>query len=364
MPQFKDRMTPLERGKAMAAGQPVDRIQCNPNLSNGIARISGCKISQFNHDPRALADAVIATHRRFGGDGAKVFTDLFTVAEAMGAKIKFPDDDTADLLEPAIDSVSKIDSLEPIDPEKACRIPIQLKAMEMVVEEISSEVPCTALVVGPFTTAFFLVGVQNMTRLMIRDPESVDRLCELSLESTVRYVDAAIDRGMGISIAEPLSSCTVVSPTHFRRYAAPAVGKLLGHIKSKGMGTSMHICGKTDGIWEDLADMGLNALSVDNVVSLPDCVAKVGDRMKIMGKVDPSSVVFAGTKEEVRKACLRDIKDGFRSPKGFALMSGCGLPVETPVENIDVMMDTARELGWPLTEDKIDRALEMDRYDS
>ncbi|MCF4152352.1 uroporphyrinogen decarboxylase family protein [Dethiosulfovibrio sp. F2B] len=363
MPQFKDLMTPLERAKAMSTGQPVDRLQCNPNLSNGIARISGCRISEFNHDPRALADAVIATHRRFGGDGAKVFTDLFTVAEAMGAKIKFPDDDTADLLEPAIDDVSRIDELEPIDPEKACRIPVHLKAMEMVVDEISSEVPCTALVVGPFTTAFFLIGVEKMTRLMVRDPQSVDRLCQVSLESTLRYVDAAASRGMGISIAEPLSSCTVVSPKHFRRYAAPAVGKLLNHIKDKGMGTSMHICGKTDGIWEDLADMGLNALSIDNVVPLPDCVSKVGDRMKIMGKVDPSSVMFAGTREEVRKACLSDIRDAYRSPKGFALMSGCGLPVETPIRNIDAMMDATRELGWPITEEKQEKALAIDRYD-
>lgn len=363
MPLFKDQMTPLERGKAMAAGQPVDRIQCNPNLSNGIARISGCKISEFNTDSRALADAVIATHRRFGGDGAKVFTDLFTVAEAMGAKLKYPDDDTADLLSPAIDDVSRIDELEPIDPEKAGRIPVQLRAMEIVVNEISNEVPCSALIVGPFTTAFFLVGVEKMTRLMIRDPQTVDRLCDLSLESTLRYTDAAIKRGVNITIAEPLSSCTVVSPQHFRRYAAPRIKKLLDFIRSKGRGTSMHICGKTDGIWEDLADMGLGGLSVDNVIDLPDCVRRVGGRMKLMGKVDPSSVVYAGTREEVRRACLKDIREGFRSPKGFMLMSGCGLPVETPIRNIDAMMDAARELGWPITEEKIDAALAVNRYD-
>ena len=35
-------------------------------------------------------------------------------------------------------------------------------------------------------------------------------------------------------------------------------------------------------------------------------------------------------------------------------MSGCGLPVETPMDNIDAMLDITRELGWPIDPEKID----------
>ncbi|WP_142414105.1 uroporphyrinogen decarboxylase family protein [Hathewaya massiliensis] len=363
MPMFKDQMTPMERAIALSKGQDVDRIQCNPNLSNGIARVLGCKISEFNHSARTLADAVIATHRRFGGDGAKVFTDLFTLSEAMGAKMKMPEDATVDLLEPAIKEISEIGNLEPINPYKDARLPIHLEAMKYVYDEIGQEVPCTALVVGPFTSAFFLIGVENMTKMMIKEPESVHKLCEISLESCCRFAEAAIAQGVGISIAEPMSSCTVVSPKHFKTFAAPYIKRFLDFIKSKGSGTSIHICGKTDGIWEELADMGLGALSVDNVVDLRKCIETVGDRMKIMGNVDPSTIMYSGTREEVRKATIECVREGYKCPKGYGIMSGCGLPVETPIENIDAMLDAAREIGWPIKEDKIEELLSKNLYD-
>ena len=355
-------MTPLERAKALAKGERVDRIQCNPNLSNGIARVHGCKISAFNNSGRTLADAVISTHKRFFTDGAKIFTDLFTLSEAMGAKMKFPEDDTVDLLEPAIKDVSQIHMLEPVNPYKDARLPIHIEAMKYVQDEIGHEVPCTALIVGPFTSAFFLIGVEKMTKLMIRNPEAVHKLCELSLKSCINFAEAAMKQGVGISIAEPMSSCTVVSPKHFREYAVPYLSKFVQFIKSKVNGVSIHICGKTEGIWTDIADMGINAFSVDNVVDLSKCVKTIGDRVKIMGHVDPSSVMYAGTREEVRRATIDCVKQGYRCPKGYGIMSGCGLPVETPIQNIDAMIDTAREIGYPVTDDKLEYLLSFEKY--
>lgn len=41
----KIQMTPKERATAMAKGEEVDRLPCNPNVANGVARVYGCKIS-------------------------------------------------------------------------------------------------------------------------------------------------------------------------------------------------------------------------------------------------------------------------------------------------------------------------------
>ncbi|MEG2354028.1 MAG: uroporphyrinogen decarboxylase family protein [Clostridium sp.] len=363
MKQFNDKLTPMERAIALSKGEDVDRIQCNPNLSNGIARVSGCKISEFNSDAKVLAKAVIDTHKAFGGDGAKIFTDLFTLSEAMGAKMKFPDDNTVDLLEPAINSVEDIYKLEPVNPYKDGRLPIHIEAMKIVQNTIGREVPCTALIVGPFTSSFFLIGVQKMTKLLITNPEAVHELCKISLESCKRFAEAAIDSGVGISIAEPMSSCTVISPKHFREYGKPYIKEFIDFIKSKGVGSSIHICGKTTGIFEDVVDLGVGAFSIDNVVDLNHCVNKIGGKIKIMGNVDPSSVMYSGSREEVRKSVLGCVKNGYKCPKGYGIMSGCGLPVETPIENIHTMMDTAREIGWPITDEKLERLMNISLYE-
>lgn len=107
----------------------------------------------------------------------------------------------------------------------------------------------------------------------------------------------------------------------------------------------------------DVASIGVVGFSMDNVASLSDCKKTIGDKMRMLGNVDPSNVMYAGTVKEVRDAVINCVLEGYDSPKGYTLMSGCSLPVETPLENIQVMMDTAREIGYPVDPEKLQRML-------
>ncbi|MGI6755947.1 MAG: uroporphyrinogen decarboxylase family protein [Atopobiaceae bacterium] len=357
----KDQMTPAERAYAIAHGEAADRLPCNPNIANGVARVFGCKISEFNTNPRAIAEAQMASYQRFGSDSLRVFTDLFTLSEAMGAKVKKPDDDTADLLEPAISDVSQIDSLCPPDPHKDGRLPVHLEAMGILKELAGNTMGCSSGIVGPFTNAFFLIGVNNVLRLIHKDPEQVHKLCRVSLDACKVWADAAMQMGLGPTISEPMSSCTVVSPKTFREFSLPYLKELVDFIKSKGFNPVIHICGQTDKIWKDVADLGVAGWSIDNVASIADCKRAVGNQTKIMGNVDPGSVMYMGTPLDVRISTLESIRDGYDNPKGYMVMSGCSLPVETPFANIDMMMDTVREVGYPVDPEKIESMLQKAR---
>ncbi|MEL7566568.1 MAG: uroporphyrinogen decarboxylase family protein [Dehalobacterium sp.] len=349
-----NEMTPLERAAAMAKGEAVDRLPCNPNVANGVARVYGCKISEFNSNAKTLAAAQIASYRRFGYDSVRIFTDLFTWCEAMGSKVKFPDDDTADLLEPAITNIEDIGKLHPANPYKDGRLPVHLDAMKYLIEEVGSEVACSGGVVGPFTNTFFLLGVDNALKLATKNPEAIHALCRVSLETCKSFAEAVIDLGLIPTISEPMSSCSVVSPKTFRELSAPYLKELVDFIKSKGKGVVMHICGKTSHIWKDIADMGVNGFSIDNVASLTECKRTIGDKVRILGNIDPGSIVYCGTPLDVRLKTLEGIAECYDSPKGYTPMSGCSLPVETPFENIQAMMDTVREVGYPVRPEKIE----------
>lgn len=354
---LKDKMTPMERAGALASGGEVDRLPCNPNVANGVARVYGCKISEFNTSARTIANAQIASYRRFGYDGVRIFTDLFPWAEAMGATISFPEDNTANLAEPAIKDSADISKLEPADPYRDGRLPIHIEAMKYLIDELGTEVGCAGGVVGPFTNAFFLLGIENLIKLMFKNPDIVHQACELSLETCIRYAQAIIDQGLTPTISEPMSSCTVVSPKHFRLFGAPYIKRLVEYINSKGKPVTMHICGKTDKIWEDVVDMGIAGFSVDNVVDLRQCKEQIGDRVKVLGHVDPSGILYSGTPEDVRKGVADCVRQAWDAPKGYVIMSGCSLPVETPLGNIEAMMDAAREIGYPVNPEKLDNML-------
>ena len=350
----KDTMTPAERAAAIAKGLPADRLPCNPNVANGVARVYGCKISEFNTNAKVLAAAQVAAYRKFGYDSVRIFTDLFPMAEAMGAKVTYPDDNTADLAEPAIHSVEEIDRLEPPDPYKVGRLSVQLDAMRYLVDEIGTEIGGSTCVVGPFTNAFFLLGVEKTLMLLHRDPESVHKLCRVSLEASKAFAQAAIKIGMTPAISEPMSSCTVVSPRVFREFSLPYLQELVTFIKSKGKGVIMHVCGQTNRIWEDLAGLGISGMSIDNVASITDCKNTIGSQTKILGNVDPGGVMYSATPQMVRLKTLECIREGYDSPKGYVVMSGCSLPVETPQENVQMMMDTVREVGYPVSIDRVE----------
>ncbi|MCC9295853.1 uroporphyrinogen decarboxylase family protein [Clostridium sp. WLY-B-L2] len=355
---MRDKMTPMERASALAKGKDVDRLSCNPNIANGVARIYGCKISDFNTGGKAIAESQIAAYRRFGMDGVRVFTDLYVWAEAMGAELVLPEDNTADLLKPALEDVKDIDKLKVANPYKDGRLPVFIEAMKYLVDAIGKEVPCSGGIVGPFSNAFFLIGVDKMTRLLLKNPEAVHKLCKISLENCIEYTKVIIENGLTPTISEPLASCTVVNPKHFREFCAPYLKELVRFIKSKGSGCTLHICGNTKKIWNDVGSMaedGVTGFSMDNVVSLAECSRTIGDKMKILGNVDPSGIMYAGTRNDIRNAVVEAVEEGYNTPKGYVVMSGCSLPVETPFENIQTMMDTVREIGYPVNVEKLEK---------
>ncbi|MEL7635488.1 MULTISPECIES: uroporphyrinogen decarboxylase family protein [Sporomusa] len=350
---MQDQMTPAQRAAAIAKGSLADRLPCNPNIANGTARIYGCKISEFKHNPKAIAQAQMAAYHKFGGDSLRIFTDLFPWAEAMGATVSYPEDDTADLLKPAIVSVQDIDKLRPADPYKDGRLPVQLEAMKYLKELAKDEVPCSAGIVGAFTNAFFLFSTNETLKLIHKNPQAVHKLCRVSLETCKAYAQAALDIGLNPTISEPMSSCTVVSPKVFREFSLPYLKELVEFIKSYGPNPVIHICGQTKKIWKDVADLGIGGMSIDNVASLQECKLAIGSQTKIMGNVDPGGIMYSGTPQDVRLKTLEGILDAYDSPKGYVVMSGCSLPVETPLENIQMMMDTVREVGYPVCPERV-----------
>ncbi len=343
-----DQMTAIERFNAYAANQPIDRLPCVPIVGNTAARVIGVKVSEFRGNGLLIAQAQIAAYRRFGYDIIRIFTDLYTQAEAMGSTVYYPEDETAYLDIPVLSDLGAIDALEPADPYKDGNLPQHLEAMKIAVEQVGREVAVTGAVTGAFTNASFLVGAENLVRLVGKNPEAVHKLCEVSLETALRYTKAIIDIGCTPSLTDAMSSTTLISPRQFREFSLPYLKRLIEYIHSRGKAVTLHICGKTAKIWEDMVEAGADCLSIDNAASLLEAKQLVGDRVRLMGNVKPSEIMLQGTPADVRQAVFECIRQAHDNPRGFIVASGCSLPTETPFANIDAMMDAVREVGYPV----------------
>lgn len=347
-------MTPIERLTAYNKGEVVDRLPCVPIVGNTAARVIGVRVSDFRGNGRLIAEAQIASYRRFGYDIIRVFTDLYTQAEAMGATVHYPVDETAYLAAPAIDSIDAIDRLQPADPHRDGNLPHHLEAMKIAVDQVGREVAVTGALTGPFTNASFLIGAEPLVRLMLRNPEAVHRLCAVSLETCLRYAEAIIDAGCTPSMTDAMSSCTVISPKQFQEFSYPYLKKLIDYLHSRGKAVTLHICGKTARIWELMAAAGADCISIDNAADLLEAKLQVGEKVRLMGNVKPSEVMYEGSPADVRRAVRKCVRKAHDNPRGYIVASGCSLPTETPFANIEAMLDAVREIGYPVAPEELE----------
>jgi len=88
-------------------------------------------------------------------------------------------------------------------------------------------------------------------------------------------------------------------------------------------------------------------------VDLGAAKVRVGHQVALLGNIKPTEVMYLGTPDDVRKNALECLSKGWDSPKGYILGLGCGLPIDTPPENIHALVQAARDYGqWPVTHER------------
>ena len=117
------------------------------------------------------------------------------------------------------------------------------------------------------------------------------------------------------------------------------------HIDIMGMAPSLHICGKTSPLWEDMLDMKISAFSVDNCESLQGAKECLGDTFPLMGNVAPVDTMLNGTIDDVIENVKDCLHKGADSARGYTLDTGCQVPIGTPRENFQAYIYATRTYG-------------------
>ena len=351
-----DELTALERNKLINEGKEVDRIQCCIDGGETLAPMINITLKEYYHSSEKMCELEEYSYETFGSDGVGVSTTLRGMAEAMGAKIKYMDYNVAQLEEPAL-KLSEIDQAKLVDVEKDGRLPIILNGLRLVKKRLGDKVPVSATVTGPFTVAAMVLGTEQLMMGMIKKPEKIKQLLEVIAENNERYIKKLLDLEVGIGFADPVSSTSLISPAQYKNFSLPYLQKNVDYIRKNGAGCGLHICGTSRRLWEFLNTTGIGTFGLDNAEDIEEAKNVLGKHMCIQGNVPPVEVMKNGTPYDVLRSARECIRKGYDSPNGFVLTSGCQLPVYTPKENMQALMDAARIFGrYPINK----RLLEED----
>lgn len=341
-------MTSLERCMAVLNGETPDFLPVVPQSFMFAVETAGMKISDVNKCGRKMAEAHLVSQEKYGYDGCVVDFDDATIAEAVGAKVIFREDEpaTVDEEQPVLKDLRDVYDLSLPDPLKSGRICEWLEATSRLCEKIGDRVFIMGRAdQGPFSIACLLRGTtQFMMDLMTEDPGLIRDVLDYCRRVSVVFAKAQKDAGAHTtSIGDAFAGPNLISPDMYRKFAWEPEKKVTEEVQDYGIPFSIHICGNTNGIIRDMGTTGAKILEVDWMLDMREARSVVPENTVLMGNIDPSFPLVLGTPEQIDEA----VKNVIEATNGrrHIISSGCAMGRNTPPENFKAFIKAARKYG-------------------
>ncbi len=272
---------------------------------------------------------------RFEPDGMFFMMDLSVEAEALGLKIAFPETENPYVKDHSVKSREDLSKIKENwkGPSKRMKVFIEVaKLMSANLAGLKG-----GYVIGPFSLAGELVGVTDLCILLLDDPDFSKELIGFCASVITEYAQALFDQGLDIiAVLEP--TAVLLSRKQFQEFALPYFRSILSDINKALI---YHICGNTDHLVHDMGNSGAYGLSLDSMVDLKKIADIIPQEVKIIGNLDPVKVFLQASPQEVNQETLK-LLHKMKDVPNFILSSGCDIPNNTPLENIDAFMRVAR----------------------
>ena len=208
---------------------------------------------------------------------------------------------------------------------------------EIETEKATVEIQATAsgtlagIVVQPGKTV--PVGTVMAT---ILDPDLLQAALRLATAVILPYVRALEDAGADmIAILEPSGS--LLSPRRFGAFCGQYVAEIIAAMRVMPI---LHICGQTTHLLDGMIATGAQGLSLDSAVYFPQAIQRLPDDMVLIGNLDTVVVMNQMAPREVYQTAT-DLIAAMAPHPNFILSSACDLPLDTPHENIDALLQAA-----------------------
>ncbi|EKB55773.1 uroporphyrinogen decarboxylase family protein [Falseniella ignava] len=341
---FHDEMTPVERRRAIQQGKEIDRIPVDLLIVDNKAQLVNCNVRDLFFDRKIMVEAELKTYERFGVDWLSCSPNSKAISQSLGGNFIFPENKSAYCGDPILKDYSYLEMLEPKEVSQDDRLKLYYEVAEDLAEIIYNEVNMHIYIGGPLTIASYLRGVENVMKDMRKHPENLHKLLKIVTESMKKVINAfsEID-GIVFALADPVSSCDITSPKNFNEFSYPYLKEVCDYAFEKtGEKPYIHICGKTEKIWDQIIKLKLSTFSIDNECNLREAVLYFGDKIGITGNIPPYSVMARGTHEDIKRSYESCLENGYRLNKNYILGLGCDYPLGSDLTNIDYLMHLVR----------------------
>lgn len=332
----------IRRCIALEEPRQVPIFACSEEFD---VRMAGEVYDHYNRDASVMARVQSEAIRRFDYDWAWLQVDDCIEFEVLGVGVKGEGNilpATYDYLPASAETVGR---LRLPNPQRDGRMPVLLEAIRRLKDEFGDTVCVCGRTAAPFSSVTLLYGMAQTFMALYDDPQLVhdtaDFFVELQSEWGIAQLEAGAD---ALWFGDCSASGHLISLDDYLEFAAEGVRRCAQAYASAGGITIYHASEHKLSHIHAQASTGVSALSVGPGVDIASVKGAVGDRICIVGNIDPIAVLLQGTPEGVQAETQRIMSAG-KPHGGYIFNSGEMVPRMTPEQNIRAMIGTARELG-------------------
>jgi uroporphyrinogen decarboxylase len=291
------------------------------------------------YDPEAAAEVTLQPIRRFGFDGAILFSDILVIPHALGQDLWFEAGEGPRLAPPLVDST--LASLE--------AAPQRLDPVYATVARVAGALPPETTFLGfagsPWTVATYMIagaGSKDQAaarRMAFGDPAAFQAIIDAIVDLSVTYLSGQIEHGVeAVQLFDSWAGS--LSPSQFERWVIAPNAEIVRRLKALHPDTP--IIGFPKGAGGKLPayakEVGADAIGLDETVDPVWADASLPAQLPVQGNLDPLALVAGG---EALDAAIDRILAAFPSrPHIFNL--GHGIVPDTPIAHVEHLIKRAR----------------------
>jgi uroporphyrinogen decarboxylase len=293
------------------------------------------------HDSEAAAEVTLQPVRRFGFDGAILFSDILVIPHALGQDLAFLEGEGPDLSPPLVDAAlgslrAAPERLEPI-----------YRTVRLVRAQLGPETTLLGFAGSPWTVATYMIAGQGSrdqqaARVMAyRDPGALQAIVDAIVAASVDYLAGQIEAGAeAVQLFDSWAGS--LAPAEFGRWVIAPTAAIVAALKTRH--PDVPVIGFPKGAGEKLPayarETGVDAVGIDETIDPAWAARELPAAMPVQGNLDPLLLLAGG--DELDRAARR-ILDAFAGrPHVFNL--GHGIDKETPIAHVERLLAVVR--GW------------------
>jgi len=315
--------------------KPVDRTPVASFTQTGtteLMKLSNSFWPEAHRNPAKMVALALAAHDIGGFESVRIPFGIHNEAEALGCKVNYYEgiyDRTPIVETPANESLINWDA----DPEKSPSTKTVIDSVRILRNKFPA-VPIIVGVVAPFSITGHIRSVAKLMRELIKSPDDVKRMMELSSGFLMKYLKSIDEAGADIiTLVEPTATGENLGPVLFEKFVFPSLEML---IKTCNKPVILHICGNSTNILQKMIKSGAKGISIDHKVDVVKAKQIIGDTGSVIGNINPVELML-NREENIRKEVLRVLKEHID-----VVAPGCGLAPRTPTVNLRALTDTVK----------------------